>query len=363
MNRGETRNSLASAALGFSLIEVLIAVVVLSFGLLGLAAVFPAVVRTQQQASDDVIGQTVAHSAMSYMMGNQGLKEKSVPGDPRTVTNRRGWEVLTRDTTWSQNYEWTTGVQAGPAAMVAGAGLGIDPNTGTLSIGQPQDVNVTGFGVQQRGGVTIGLSQRLWPCPIGSSTDPRFVWDMAVRRVPAGRGVTPGVNDGQRTYLYDDGVQVAVFVRRIDPGIRVPRGSTLAAVLMGLDRNVRALPVASGRNGVPALDGRGEYSTPISAMLRIVQEGDDRNRTASIEQIGESNSRNNPLFGALAQVGQKFVTSEGTVHTVREIHREGRDIHLHVDPALPQADSNVLDVSIVFTPQIPAEVMVKTIVP
>ena len=68
-------------------------------------------------------------------------------------------------------------------------------------------------------------------------------------------------------------------------------------------------------------------------------------------------------MGALAQVGQKFVTSEGTVHTVREIHREGRDIHLHVDPALPQKDQNVLDVSIVFTPQIPAEVMVKTIVP
>ncbi|MEO0386082.1 MAG: prepilin-type N-terminal cleavage/methylation domain-containing protein [Pseudomonadota bacterium] len=55
----------------FSLVEILFAIVVLSLGLLGIAAVFPVVI-TQQQRAQDVVGGAVAATAARGALGGNG---------------------------------------------------------------------------------------------------------------------------------------------------------------------------------------------------------------------------------------------------------------------------------------------------
>src|SRR5688572_3958289 len=64
-NRGAM--SATNAPRAFTLIEVLIAVLVLALGLLGLGAVFPVAVRAQRISSDDVLGTAAVNSARAYL--------------------------------------------------------------------------------------------------------------------------------------------------------------------------------------------------------------------------------------------------------------------------------------------------------
>lgn len=346
---------------GFSLVEVLIAVVVLAFGLLGLAAVFPAVVRQQQLASDEVVGATVAHSALAYLKSHGGLNQAEVPGT--APANRTGWRSLTQDARWSTRGEWTDVVSSPESSMAAGAGVGIDPATGSLVIGQPRTIIVNNVPTRV-GGEVVTLTERLWPNPKGTDADPKFVWDIAARRVEAGREVR---NANQPTFdeLKDDAVQVAVFVRRLDNGIRPASGYSLGSTLLGGARtNQRVWPVAVDGQGRPSLNGRGTYSRPLTAVLRLATVGPEDEgepgQFVEVRSVSETNSARSPLFASLAQVGQKMVSPEGTVHVVKEVHMENNTVHLHVDP--PMRD-RAGDFTVVFTPQVPAEVIVETFVP
>ena len=80
----------------FSLVEVLIAVFVLSLGILGLASIFPVVLREQRQAVDATEAQIAIGSVQSQLLSNLDLLE---PGD------ERGWGILQDDDERSEESE------------------------------------------------------------------------------------------------------------------------------------------------------------------------------------------------------------------------------------------------------------------
>ncbi|MSR45429.1 MAG: hypothetical protein EXS15_08820 [Phycisphaerales bacterium] len=55
------------ATLGFSLVELLLAVFILGIGFIGISALFPAGIAQQRQANDDIIGPIVADNAMALL--------------------------------------------------------------------------------------------------------------------------------------------------------------------------------------------------------------------------------------------------------------------------------------------------------
>lgn len=315
MNR--MMNNLGRRGPGFSLVEVLIAVVVLSLGLLGLAAVFPAVLTQQKQASDASLGAATARSAQAFLQQSP-LSEKSpvydASGNPINLVTgpgqvyRRGWDQLTAalsSNPWSPKEEWKTASDQ-PIFQV-------NPNTGDISIGV-----ITGEVVQ------IKLIDRLSPRPYGGAGEaPRYVWDFAARRISSPEFGRASI--GQHTPSAEDSVQVAIFVRRLDNRIRIPEGKTLSDVLTGTNltnAGSRRLPVAQDGTGRPTFDGLGAGGTgPLNYS-------DIKRITYSLVAPLGSNGFDFIKFapGGLSdyaqQLGQKLVDQFGVVHTVTELVME-----------------------------------------
>lgn len=226
---------------GFTLIEVLIGTIVLGLGLLGLAAVFPAVVIQQRSASDAVQADSVAESAVRLLTSRSDLmapdrgfdllrQAEGTAGDDFSMwANADGQWVLP----FSSDNNYSAGV------------FSFDDQTGDLRFGDATSA------------VILPVRERLFPSPrpgVGSASDePRFVWDLAMRRLPLQRDpVTPSA---------DDPIEVVVFVRRIDPGVRRgARGEQGATLHDRFDPpgagQPAFVPVSVDRFGVPSFDGR-----------------------------------------------------------------------------------------------------------
>lgn len=379
----------------FSLIEVLIGIVVLALGLVGLAAVFPTVVRQQQAASDQANGLSAAQSASAFIRGHQELSRPfadaritDINGDPVSVDvpvvtfnplNLVGWSVLTWDYTWSPAMEWAVPEHQINAAAAIG-GSNIISSTGDCIIGTQSGVLVAMPNTSiadprriYRGGATIRLTDRLLPTPqVNSPTaaQPRFVWDFVTRRVdfgvrhPAFGGPAVQANIGS---YRDDGVQVAVFVRRIDSGIRIASGSTLANTLVSSTR----LPVAATADGVPTFDGMGgdgttpRYSTVQELEFQFAPLVPGGPVQADVLTITGSELLMLPFA---AQIGQQFLDQLGVVHKVVEVLEPlaADQVRVRLETAI-RADYAVVPplsanrMKLFFTPQIPAAVEVFTI--
>ncbi|MFA6045273.1 MAG: prepilin-type N-terminal cleavage/methylation domain-containing protein [Phycisphaerales bacterium] len=308
------RGELLGRGAGFSLVEVLIAVVVLSLGLLGLAAVFPAVLTQQKQASDASLGAATARSAQAFLQQSP-LSEKSPVYDTngalldltsgQGTLQRRGWDQLTAalsSNPWSPKEEWTTASDQ-PIFEV-------NADTGDIKIGV-----ITSEVVQ------IKLIDRLSPRPYGGAGEsPRYVWDFAARRISApefGRAST-----GLHTPTAQDSVQVAIFVRRIDNMIRVPEGKTLNDVLTGTNlTNVasRRLPVAQDGTGRPTYDGVGAGGTGALNYSDIKRISYTLGTTLGPGGYETISFPTGGLSEYAQQLGQKFVDQFGVVHTVTEV--------------------------------------------
>jgi prepilin-type N-terminal cleavage/methylation domain-containing protein len=329
-----------TARRAFSLIEVLIAIVVLALGLLGLAAVFPAVVGQQRQAADAVAGVSMERSAADAIRQHGRLNERSVQDDPTAVANRRGWDVLIADPAWSPRDQWV-----------------LYPDTDATTPIQYLD---DGRVVINLGGTPlfdIPAVSRVTPKvePAGAAVDPRYAWDFVTRRVTAGTLL------GTTAHL-DDNVQVVAFARRIDAGIR--RGVSLAARI----RAGQVLPVAvDATTGVPTGDGKGVYSQVLRVRYQFVA---DPTRTArTVIELDADNTLGATLKPYAAQVGQKFVDQVGQVHTVRRVIVSTSPAALIAvldTPVSPEVDQMTVDQgapypSMLFTPQVPVAVWVQTI--
>lgn len=315
----------ARALAAFSLIEVLIAVLILALGLLGLGAIFPVVIRLQRQATDATLGVTAASAASLELENNATLRGEPpviLTGGPAPDVTISPWQV------------WYNFLMA-PARRDELFVPNIRPDTGKLSLG----TGATG---------AIPLGARLFPAA-HSSSQPRYVWDFI--------GQWGGAN----------AINVFVFVRPIDPNIRVRPGRTLSDALAPLnaagellDPEVFAVAV-DPTSKLPTFSGQGEYSLPVSLDVANVElddtnksPKDDRNRLT----IDATTAAEKALANFAVKMNQKFVDRFGNIYSVVGTPQDVETGYtVLIQPPLPSDVTNAGDVGpIFFTPQVPAAV-------
>lgn len=283
----------------FSLVEVLIAILVLALGLLGLGAVFPAVISEQRRSFDSINGESIARQVEDMM--------------------RRGNELVDLSPLRQPSFGRLRGAEDGDSVRPTPLGapdafdfLWVMDNLTRIDGGanSPWDGAVPGasnFGDFQRGVWRVNsnenrieqilpVSARLHPQP-NSGLDPRFVWDVVARRTPAGS------------------VEMAVFVRRTDDRIRPVGNATLADTLTGSNTQPvlpLALDVTNGRLTVPTANTANQaYPAPQSLSAYV----DDRQLSWLIFPNAGGTNLDTSL-GFVRRVGQQLVDNNGVVRTV-----------------------------------------------
>jgi type II secretory pathway pseudopilin PulG len=367
----------------FTLIEVLMSIFVLALGLLGLGAVIPGIIREQRVASDRTLGIVVANDAKAYLSARADLGRLGIPpsggsgtGLGSTAGRSYGLGVWLRNDEWSPTYAWDTN--------------SIDVNDyediGNVLIGTTVSV---GGSVGRVEPVRIPLSDRLYPSPASNLDAPQFVWDFVARRLPpteadgypmladSGLGLLPGTPEPWRT-----GVEIAVFVRRVDTGIRVGPNQTGYGVMLrgtnpilpvGLDE--AGAPTGAGADTsqshiyAPPITLRAEYDGTRNTVLRL-----EADTTLSGAEPGSGVTLGNRLLLA-SQVGQQLVDNLGNVYTVDERIDTGPGtsfVEVRVRPSIPSwvpATSGTVSSwddedgwtqvrQVVFVPQPPASAIV-----
>ncbi len=350
------------AVLAFSLVEVLLAIVILSLGLLGLGAVIPVVIRQQRIANETTLGVNAANNAIATLRGRTDLRTpQRNTGPAGDISPWRAW----RDST-------QTGAQTGlfaPNRQGHWVVPQYDQSTGELRL-----PTGTGVNFQNTDRFAIPVSQRLTPSPTPGGPPPRFVWDFVARRVMPS-DLNPVPTDPTDPRVRRDAVQVAVFVRRIDPSIRLPGGVTLARSFVDptLPADARRVPVAVGTDGRPTLNGLIGGGNAGYARPMVLQPGslvyDDftstatnpRSRLRLSTSTGSAQLHGTDPQTAIAlasQINQLLVDGFGNIYRV--IGRDGED--LIIDPPVPAWVRNASDLrSIAFVPQVAAEAKVFTI--
>ena len=351
MNRSTRVNAHVRLSRGFSLVEILIAVLILALGLLGLGAVFPAVIAHQRDAVDSTNGAATAASAAATLRAGGELADWSVLGADKSFSAVEVGSNYRPTSLWEA--EWPD-----PESTGIGAGLGEYKNTGTIQFGRsPNDTN---YPLQR-----IPELARLSP-PAFSGRDPQYVWDFVARKNPATRQV-----------------EVALFVRRVDSRIRTGRDVSLSDALAA--GGVYAVGVDASGRPAPG-DRAARYAVPLALGIEIPDEGDgpilDRVRfRATLPTAGAPRAFNDAstTFETRVElaslVGQKLVDNFGVVRTVTAIVVDEDDT-VEISPpfTLQQAlgrnangggqnqglnpDDPALAQQVIFTPQIPVSVEV-----
>jgi prepilin-type N-terminal cleavage/methylation domain-containing protein len=373
---------------GFTLIEVLIAVLVLAIGLLGIGAVFPVVVRQQRQAQDTIQGITSRQGAEAYLLARNaaktltgGITKVSITGSPTTIQcgeshglfagdvvaitgpltypadiNNRNFMVASTpsassftlgvEVTFVDNHTgtWTLvrdSLARDIAALVVAQSSrapgewhlpGIDPKNGEVALDRE----------------TLPLADRLSPPPFSDAGDPRFVWDFAARLPEIAFDKSGDVSNLGH-------VEVAIFVRRIDTGITLgqPSGKkyTLSHVLAGdgVLPNFRRVPVGADSTGRATLNGTPNYSTLQILGVEPREQG---------AKLQFSKSTPVGLLAALRQPGQKLVDNTGAVRSVAKADEADRWTVVLEQPLpadlLSAIEHDGFQLEVLATPQIPA---------
>ncbi|MFG0305935.1 MAG: prepilin-type N-terminal cleavage/methylation domain-containing protein [Phycisphaerales bacterium JB040] len=311
----------------FSLIEVLIAVLVLAVGLLGLGAVFPAVIA-QQRAATDVTEAARAALYARVQLFDSGLVDfDGIIGDgsiPQTYTGAN-----------QRMYAWDAGNPNGQNATRW------DEDTGLLTL--PTAGAISSDVINQR---TIPVRARIFP-ELFSGSPPRYVWDAVTHRSRA-----------------TDTIEVALFIRRIDAGIRVPDGWQLSNMLTGGSPSGRlsdpVLPIALDESRPDRLvrpDGTDEiYASPQVVTIRVANPEDGRVPVSDRFTVRGGSGPNSEDLAEryLVVEGQRLVDDFGVIRTVTGYDRNADEIV--VSPPFRGAELEAE--SVVFTPDIPVQVRV-----
>ena len=322
------------AVAAFTLIEVLMSIFVLALGLLGLGALIPGIIREQRVASDRTLGIVVANDAKAYLNARADLRRLALP--PRAglgtgAGQQYGFGAWLRDDAWSETYLW-------------------DLNTIDATLFETEGAVVIGNPVGPARAARIPLADRLYPSPSSGLDAPQFVWDFVARRLPPveseGFGLLADsdvpMTGGSQLDQWRAAVEIAVFVRRVDTGIRVPAGDSA----YGLMLRSETLPVGLESTGLPTGTGADVSQSQIYAPpLTLAAEFDGTRRTVLTLSADDSLSGNEPgsvvavdeRLVMASQVGQQLVDNLGNVYTVEELIEldAGSFAEVRVRPAIP----------------------------
>lgn len=378
--RGRRAWRLPARGRGFSLVEVLIAVFVLSLGMLGLASIFPVVLREQRAAGDTTEGAIALGSVESLLRSNLELNRSG---------SKVGWAIFRDDTHptqgWSNRGQWMAPGLLGTGEPNFDSRMAVDSVTGLLRI---YSDNPSGPPATRPFGddVLIPLSARLAPGAFLRGTSPRVEWIFAARRV-----ITRFDQAQNPVPTTSDELEVAVFVRPIDRAIPVPRRNraqtadwarlgravSLSDVLLGAEISAQGgtpaitsgearVPVAvRPSTGLPSGNGQGLYAVPFTVPLKDY-EFDDTNQGVTADdrdRLQIDLPASSALLVMLSQVGQRFVDGRGNVYRVRGVSSADPTIVL-VEPRVSSAIRRSRELGeLVASPTIPTSVEVFRIKP
>tara|TARA_R110002072_G_scaffold42064_20_gene118619 strand:+ start:34709 stop:35833 length:1125 start_codon:yes stop_codon:yes gene_type:complete len=324
MNTGDRPINMQRTAGGFSLVEVLIAILVLAIGMLGLGAIFPAIIAEQRDSFEAIEGEQVAEVAEAQITSNREFIDFSLISSVFNKKNASANERYAYEWVVPQDgvgyYGWSSPIPGYQRDGGFGTGLWSFNGNGS-SINPTLNIANTNPMLTQ-----IPVSARVHPAPY-SGKDPKYVWDLALRREPAG-----------------DRLQAAIFVRRIDTRLRIPSGYSLSDAITGGNGypDNALLPVAiNAGNGRITVDN-GEATSVYAAIQLLETEVHE----AHLDWLVFTDGRNPNIdtsVGFAAKVGQKLLDNTGVVRTVVGLPT--------IDPADPLSGERVVQVDPPFTLQ------------
>lgn len=376
------------AARAFSLIEVLMAVLILALGLLGLGAIMPAVVRQQRVGADQVYGTLAGRSAVAFIEGTSRLNAIH----PSTTVTDANYRRLPLLKAWAKSLSASEGGAYANGWCVPTDGswvvLPVDSTNWFTNIGPPL---AGGAPSLER----IELADRLYPGMSAGVDEPQFVFDLAVRRAsPVDvSDIAGGIIRRERPGNFS--LQFAIITRRVDQRVRVPLN--LSGVNQGLYKAMldvtrptqdRRLPIAEDNNGNALQSGEygggsnGRYSLPYLVDVTfdpnvpdqlIIDAAQDSNLYDGTNFQGTQRQRDLAAL-QVAQVGQTIVDNLGNVYTVQGVDERfgvgSPNYAVRISPAVTRgvgASSDTANPSrlhqILVSPQPPAAVNIITVNP
>ena len=310
-----------AGAHGFTLIEVLIAILILALGILGLGAVFPVVIAQQRDAVQTVDGEGIA-SMIEAILGSSGevidFSPKDLLGNDLPISWFHPSNNFGKDDTANANVrgEWVVRQSQGDTTYQnwpdQPGHLDADYATGIWVLNQTNPPNPNDPNELSQ---LLTVADRLFPQPY-SGKDPKYVWDIVARRQPV-----------------SNRPQIGIFIRNVDARIRVPNDATLSDVLVtGTAGNDPLLPVAidltSGKPGVDTGAPTMVYAAIQTLQVQVRQEHLDWLIFEDADNILSDTS-----ISFATQPGQKLLDNTGTVRTVLGPPDNDPDFPILQDPS------------------------------